>query len=44
MNKKEIRTEIKRLEKELKEARGCDYVRISEDLETLTFLLISKKG
>lgn len=44
MTKREIRTEIKRLEKELATARGCEYVRIAEDLETLTFLLISKRG
>lgn len=42
MTKKEIRTEIKRLKKELATARGCDYVRISEELEILLFILYSK--
>ena len=44
MTVKEIKKAIRETRRELKTAAGCDYVRLSEELETLLFLLISKRG
>ena len=43
MTKKEIKRAIKETRRELKTATGTDYVRLNEELETLEFILISKR-
>lgn len=43
MTTEEIKKAIKETKRALKTAAGCDYIRLSEELETLTFLLISKR-
>ena len=44
MTIQEIKKAIKETKKALKSAAGCDYIRLNEELETLLFLLISKRG
>lgn len=43
MTIKEIKKAIKETKRALKSAAGCDYIRLSEELDTLTFLLILKR-
>ena len=42
MTKNEIRQQIQTIRKEMQTATGCQYIRLSEDLETLIFLLCRK--
>lgn len=43
MTAEEIKKAIRKTRHELKTATGTEYVRLNEELETLTFLLISKR-
>lgn len=43
MTRQEIKQAIKETRQQLKTARGVDYIRLTEDMETLLFLYVRCK-